>query len=130
MNVWIEIAGLVVSTGILGALARKFGQYLSAKVKNEYWKGVIERIDEAAIKASKLVFQAYVGPIKKEGRSLTDDEKKIAMEMAKQELKAYLGVAGIKEALYILGVNQEQLDKMFGVHIEASVYDEKTWNKK
>ena len=133
MEFALEFLGLLISSGLLGYLAKSLGAYFAAKCKNEDWRRIVGRIDEAAMRAVKLSYQAYVGPIKKEGRSLSEEEKKAAMDLAKSELKSYLGMRGVQEALLLFGSDEKQLDKVFEGHIEANVYDEKSFgamNKK
>ena len=89
MDIGLEILGLFISAGIVGLLFKKIGNYFASKVKNEYWRGVVDRIDDAALKAVKLVYQAYVGPIKKQGRSLNDQEKIIAKERGRDEIHIF-----------------------------------------
>ena len=135
MKIVLEILGWLTAAGLVGLLFKKGGDllgkltdYIASKIKNQQIADMVRRVDEAALKAVKLTYQAYVGPIKKEGASLNDQEKAMAKELAKAEIKDYLGPKGIREALEILGLDKEKLDRFFDGSIESNVYDEKIWN--
>jgi hypothetical protein len=115
---------LVVSAALtlaLGWVARKYGLFVDARIKNELVNGILQRLGEAAFRVVREVQQTVVDALK-EGEWNAEKAAEVK-DLALAKLKEYLGPKGIAEAMDILGLNEEGLDKLFGTLIEAEVHD-------
>ena len=107
---------------LLGWLGLKAKNLIDLKIKNESIKGMVGRLSEVAETSVKAVFQAFVDPLKKDGK-FTDQDKAIAKQMALEEIKSHLGEKGLKEIMYVLGWKEEDADKNLSTTIESKVAD-------
>lgn len=98
----------------------KLNELIKAKVSNETMKGILVRLDDAALNAVKSVHQAFVSGLKDKD-SFTDEDKKTAKAMAVDAMKAYLGKKGLEEAMKVLGFD----DKKAEDKVEAALVDMK-----
>lgn len=121
----------VLSPILLAALtwvAAKIAQYIQAKVKNEYLRGVLVRLDDAVLAAVREVQQVTVETIKSasaDGR-LTPDERARVKQAAIASVKSHLGMKGINELAKILGLETGAVDRLLSTRVEAAVHDLKT----
>jgi len=106
--------------GLLAWALAKLTAYLGEKVKNEYWKGVVMRTDDAIMNAVKSVYQSFVSGLK-DKEKFTEEDKKAAKAMAIQAAKDLIGVDGMKEAAKVLGMD----DLKMSDKVEAAVADMK-----
>ena len=128
-------SGLLVACGPIFLLLLKFfgtklmdmlGNWLEVKTKSESFGHFIKRIDDAAYKIVKTVYNTYIQAIqKKEGRKLTDAEKANAKKLAMDKLKSYLGPTGLKELLETWEMSDQEGDAYLEDQIEAAIYDAK-----
>lgn len=107
-------------------LTNMLGDWVKVKTKSETFEHFIKRIDDAAYKIVKTVYNTYVQAIKKgEGRKLTAEEKSNAKKLAIDKLKSYLGPTGIKELLETWEMSDQEGDDYLEDQIEAAIYDAK-----
>jgi hypothetical protein len=118
----------ILSPILLAALtwvAAKAAQYIQAKVKNEYLRGVLVRLDDAVLTVVREVQQVTVEAIKSgsaDGK-LTPDERARVKQAAIDSVKSHLGMKGISELAKILGLESGAVDKLLSTRVEAAVHD-------
>jgi hypothetical protein len=118
----------VLSPILLAALtwvAAKIAQYIQAKVKNEYLRGVLVRLDDAVLAAVREVQQVTVEAIKSASADgkLTPDERARVKQAALDSVKSHLGMKGINELAKILGLETGAVDRLLSTRVEAAVHD-------
>lgn len=118
----------ILSPVLLAALtwaAAKAAELVRAKVKNEYLKGVLVRLDDAVFTAVKELQQSVVDEIKRASADgkITDEEKRRIKEKALTTVKSHLGNKGLAELAKILGLNGGGLDGLLSSKVEAAVHD-------
>lgn len=109
---------------LLGYGVVKLNQLIAAKVKNEAIKGILSRLDQAALDAVKSVYQSYVEPLKAAG-ALDDAAKAKAKAAALENIKGFMGEKGIKEAMKVLGLEGDKMDDALANKVEAVIADQK-----
>ena len=109
----------------LSWLSVKAAQLISAKVKNEYLRGVLVRMDDAVLAAVREVQQVTVDSLKAASADgqLTPDERAKVKQAAIDSIKSHLGMKGISEAAKILGLEDGAIDKLLSTRVEAAVHD-------
>lgn len=115
----ILVAGLTFLSAWLAKL-------ITAKVKGEYLRGVLVRLDEAVFTAVKSVAQTYADALKsaREDGKLEPAERQEAKRRALNALKSYLGTRGIGELGKILGLaSANQVEEYLAGKVEAAVHD-------
>ncbi len=115
----ILVAGLTFLSAWLAKL-------ITAKVKGEYLRGVLVRLDEAVFTAVKSVAQTYADALKvaREDGKLEPAERLEAKRRALGALKSYLGTKGIAELGKILGLGSaSQVEEYLAGKVEAAVHD-------
>jgi hypothetical protein len=118
----------VLSPILMAALtwvAAKVAQLISAKVKAEWVRGVLIRLDDAVLNAVREVQQAVVNEIKA-GRAdgkLTAEERAQVKARAIQSIRSRLGVRGLGELARVLGLEDGCLEKLLSTRVEAAVHD-------
>lgn len=122
-------SGLV---SLLGVLAVQGVRMLQAKIKREYLRNVLQRLQITAMDAVKETWQTYVSALA-EGKAndgkLSQSEREEAKRRAIATIKAHLGAKGIRELLKVLGLDEAALDKLLGTQVESAVYDAKLAGK-
>jgi hypothetical protein len=118
----------ILSPVLLAALtwaAAKLAQLIRAKVKSEYLRQVLVRLDEAVITAVKAIQQSVVEEIKAASADgkITDEEKRRIKERALASAKSHLGTKGLSEVGTILGLDTGALDGFLSSKVEAAVHD-------
>jgi hypothetical protein len=118
----------ILSPVLLAALtwaAAKLAQLIRAKVRSEYLRQVLVRVDEAVFTAVKDLQQSVVEEIKAASADgkITDEEKKRIKERAITSVKSHLGTKGISEVGTILGLEAGALDGFLSSKVEAAVHD-------
>ncbi len=109
----------------LTLVAARLAQLISARVKNEYLRGVLLRLDDAVMTVVREVNQVTVQSIKAsspDGRldpGVGDTIKATAL----QTVKAHLGAKGLVELGRVLGLDGKAVDRLIGTRIEATVHD-------
>ncbi len=118
----------VLSPILLAALtwvAAKIAQYIQAKVKNEYLRGVLVRLDDAVLAAVREVQQVTVEAIKSASADgkLTAEERARVKQAAIDSVKSHLGTKGLGELAKILGLEGGAVEKLLSTRVEAAVHD-------
>lgn len=128
---WNEIGWKVfqaLSPLLLAALtwaAAKAAQLINAKVRGEYLRGVLLRLDDAVLAAVREVHQVTVEELKAasaDGR-LTPEERAKVKAKAIETVRTHLGTKGIAELAKVLGLDDGGLEKVLSTRIEAAVHD-------
>lgn len=118
----------VLSPVLMAALtwvAAKVAQLISAKVKNEWVRGVLARLDDAVLNAVREVEQSVVAEIKaaRADGKLTADERARVKAQAIESIRSHLGVKGLGELGRVLGLEDGCLEKLLSTRVEAAVHD-------
>lgn len=119
-----EVLSPVLLAG-LSWLSVKAAQLITAKVKNEYLRGVLVRLDDAVFAGVREVQQVTVDSLKAASADgqLTPDERAKVKQAAIDSVKAHLGMKGIGEAAKVLGLEDGAIDKLLSTRVEAAVHD-------
>lgn len=118
----------ILSPVLLAALtwvAAKVAQLITAKVKHEWVRGVLLRLDDAILNSVREVQQAVVDEIKA-GRAdgkLTTEERARVKARAIESIRSHLGLKGLAELARVLGLEDGRLDKLLSTRVEAAVHD-------
>jgi hypothetical protein len=118
----------VLSPVLLAALtwlAAKAAQFIHAKVKNEYLRGVLVRLDDAVLAAVREVHQVTVEELKAasaDGR-LTPEERARVRARAIETVRTHLGTRGLGELAKVLGLDDGGIEKLLATRVEAAVHD-------
>ena len=118
----------ILSPVLLAALtwvAAKVAQLISAKVKHEWLRGVLIRLDDAVLNATREVQQVVVNEIKA-GRAdgkLTAEERAQVKARAIESIRSHLGMKGLTELARVLGLEDGCLEKLLSTRVEAAVHD-------
>ena len=125
----IGLKALEILTPVLIAAltwaAAKLAQLVRAKVKNEYLRGVLVRLDDVVFTAVKDLQQTVVNEIKlasADGK-ITDAEKRRIKDQAIANAKSHLGTKGIGELAKVLGLDSGAIDGLLSSKVEAAVHD-------
>lgn len=106
-------------------VAAKLAQLINARVKNEYLRGVLVRLDDAVLSVVREINQVTVEAIKStsvDGR-LPPGARETIKTAALNAVKAHLGVKGVAEVARVLGLDGPAVDRLIGTRIEATVND-------
>jgi hypothetical protein len=120
----LEILSPVLVAALTWAAA-KLAQLIRAKVKSEYLRGALVRLDDAVFTAVKDLQQSVVEEIKAasaDGR-ITDEEKKRIKEKALASVKSHLGTKGLSELATVLGLDGGAIEGFLSSKVEAAVHD-------
>lgn len=106
-------------------LAAKVAQLINAKVKNEYLRGTLVRLDDAVLAAVREVQQVTVEALKiasADGK-LTPEERAQVKAKAMEAVKSHLGMKGLAELAKVLGLSGDAIERMLSTRVEAAVHD-------
>lgn len=120
----LEVLAPILVAGLTW-LSAKLAQLIKAKVKNEYLRGVLVRLDEAVFTAVKELQQTVVDAIKEataDGK-ITEAEKQRIKQAAIDNVKSHLGPKGLEELGHILGLGSGSVDGLIASKVEAAVHD-------
>jgi hypothetical protein len=113
----------------LSWLSLRIAALISAKVKNERLQGILSRLDDARLDdavfvAVREVEQVFVSMLKtaSEDGSLTVEERRQAKDAALQAARQYLGPRGLAELGKVLGMREDDVDRVIGTRVESAVY--------
>lgn len=123
--VYIIQIGSPLLIATLTWLAGKLAQLVQARVKNEYVRGVLLRLDDAVLTVVREIHQVSVDALKAaapDGK-LTPEVKAMVKRAALDAIKKNLGVKGLSQLVKVLGINTEAVDKLIGTRVEAAVHD-------
>jgi len=120
----LEVLAPIVVAGLTW-LSAKLAQLIQAKVKNEYLRGMLVRLDEAVFTAVKDLQQTVVDAIKAataDGK-ITETEKQRIKQAAIDNVKSHLGTKGLAELGQILGLTITSVEGLIASKVEAAVHD-------
>jgi len=110
-----------VFLALLGVLAAKIHSLIAAKVKNEKVKGILDRLDDAALTVVQSVEQSVIPKL--DPTKTAAENGAVAKAAAIAELKTHLGEKGIAEAKQVLGVGDSALEQIISSYIESKVHE-------
>jgi hypothetical protein len=113
-----------VLVAVVTWVAAKLAQLLDARVKNEYLRGVLVRLDDAVVSVVREVNQVTVEAIKSasvDGR-LPAGARESIKNAALNAVKSHLGTQGLEDLGRILGLDSPAVDRLIGTRIEATVH--------
>jgi hypothetical protein len=129
-EIWAHIAKSLealspVFLALLSWLSVRAAELVNAKVKNEYVNGVLHRLDDAVSVAVREVEQVLVAELKAASSDgvLTAPERIRAKGAALAAARSYIGFKGLLEIGKILGLKQDELDRLIEARVEAAVYE-------
>ena len=117
---WVAIAPVLIAA--LSYLSMKAAQLLQAKVKNEYLRGVLTRLDDALYTAVLEVQQVVVDRIKAESGKLDEAARARIKAAALDAVRAYFGPKGLEQVGRVLGITPTNLERHLETRLEATVY--------
>ena len=118
----------VLSPLLLAAVtwvAAKLAQFTAARVRSEYVRGVLVRLDDAVIAVVREVQQVTVDEIKaasSDGK-LPAEARERAKRAAITTVKSYIGPKGLAQLTKVLGIEPTQVDQIISTRVEAAVHD-------
>lgn len=110
---------------VLGWAAARLAQLITARVKNEYLRGALVRLDDTVFAAVREIQQTVVDGLKGvsvDGRLTQADKDRIKQDVL-NTIKSHLGLKGLKELAAILGLELGGVDKLISTKVEAAVHD-------
>jgi len=105
-------------------VAANLAKLLEARVKNEYLRGVLVRLDDTVVSVVREVNQVTVEAIKSasiDGR-LPAGARDTIKNAAVNAIKAHLGSQGLEDLARVLGLDSPAVDRLIGTRIEATVH--------
>lgn len=120
------IADLISQYGpvVIGAVFTALAGFVARHFLATVWlRDMLGRLVTEAKAAVLEVEQTYVDELAKakEDGTLTAEEGRIARNMAIATLKSNLGTKGLRRLGRILGLTDDELDRLLGSHVEAAV---------
>src|SRR5438477_9409697 len=106
-------------------VATRLAQLINARVRNEYLRGVLVRLDDAVLGVVREVHQVTVDALKAatvDGK-LPPGARESVKQAALSAIKSHLGARGVGEMARVLGLNSEGVDRLIGTKIEAAVHE-------
>ena len=119
-----QLLSPVLLAGLTWLVARAVA-LIRARVQNEFLRGVLLRLGDATLTATKELQQTVVDEIKAasaDGKIVADERRRIKAA-AVANVKSHLGPKGIAEFARILGLADGALDALIGAKVEAAVHD-------
>jgi hypothetical protein len=109
----------------LSWLSLRIAALISAKVKNERLNGILTRLDDAVFMAVREVEQVYVSMLKTASADgvLSSEERRDAKDAAVRAARSYLGARGFAELGKVLGLVDDDVDRMLNARVEAAVFN-------
>ena len=117
---WVALAPVLIAA--LSYLSMKGAQLLQAKVKNEYLRGVLVRLDDALFTAVCEVQQVVVDRIKAESGKLDDAARERIKTAALDAVRTYFGPKGLAQVGRVLGIPASDVERHLETRLEATVY--------
>lgn len=120
-----EVLSPAIAT-LLAWLVARLAQLITAKVKSEYLRGVLVRLDDTVFAAVREVQQTVVDDLKSaspDGRLTQAQQQQIKQDvMAK--IKSHLGMKGLEEIAQILGLDGATgVENLISTKVESAVHD-------
>jgi hypothetical protein len=119
---------VVLSPALAALLAwasTRLVQLITAKVKFEYLRGVLVRLDDVVFAAVREIQQTVVDDLKSnspDGR-LTPAQRDQLKQDVLAKIKSHIGMKGLAEIAKILGLDGVGLDNFIATKAEAAVHD-------
>ena len=109
----------------LSWLSLRVAALINAKVRNERLHGVLTRLDDAVFLAVREVEQVFVSMLKTSSGDgvLSADERRDAKDTAVRAARSYLGAHGVAELTKVLGLVDDEVERLLGARVEAAVYN-------
>jgi len=114
-----------VAIALLAWLSASATRWINSKVKNEYLRGALERLNDAvytAVKASEQTLVKELREAAKDGK-ITKDEAEEIKKRAVDSAKAYIGDKGMAELKRV--IDPAAIEKLIEDKIEAYLLDRK-----
>ena len=116
---------------VLGAItwvAARLAQYITAKVKNEYLRGVLVRLDDTVVSVVREIHQVTVDALKASSvdGKIPPGAREAIRNAALTTIRSHLGVKGLGDLARVLGLDGTAVDRLIGTKVEAAVHDLKT----
>jgi hypothetical protein len=109
----------------LSWLSLRIAALINAKVRNERLHGILSRLDDAVFMAVREVEQVFVSMLKtaSDDGALSADERRDAKDAAVRAARSYLGARGVTELAKVLGLVDDEVERLLGARVEAAVYN-------
>ena len=109
----------------LSWLSFQIAAFINTRVKNEKRRAALQRLDEAVFVAVREVEQVLVVSLKNASvdGALTQAERAEVKGAAANAVRAYLGAKGWSELGSLLGLSDDELERVLAARVEAAVYD-------
>ncbi len=98
---------------------------IKAKVKHENVRGILMRLDDAVFVAVRQVQQVVVDQLKAASAdgTLTPEEGRQVKVATLEAIRSYVGPKGVLEICKILGLGDDELERVLGPRVEAAVFE-------
>ena len=128
---WWSLASqaiLALSPVLLAALSwlsLQAAGLIMTRIKHENIKGTLLRLDDAVFVAVRQVQQVVVEQLKAASAdgALTAAERRQVKVATLEAIRLYMGPKGILEICRILGLKDEELERVLGPRVEAAVFE-------
>ena len=128
---WWNVAGqaiLALSPVLLAALSwlsLQAAGLIQVKVKHENVRGTLLRLDDAVFVAVRQIQQVIVDQLKAASAdgTLTADERRQVKAATLEAIRSYMGPKGILEICRILGLKDDELERVVGPRVDAAVFE-------
>jgi len=128
---WWNVASqaiLALSPVLLAALSwlsLQAAGLIQAKVKHENVRGTLLRLDDAVFVAVRQIQQVIVDQLKAASAdgTLTADERRQVKVATLEAIRSYMGPKGILEICRILGLKDDELERVVGPRVDAAVFE-------
>jgi len=109
----------------LSWLSLRVAALINAKVKNERLHGILARLDDAVFMAVREVEQVFVSMLKtsSDDGALTAEDRRNAKDAAVRAARSYLGARGVAELCKVLGLVDDEVERLLGARVESAVYN-------
>ena len=129
-DIGIKVAEVLLPV-LMAALtwgAARLASYINAKVKNEYLRGMLVRLNDAVVDAVKEAQQVAVASLAKansDGVVTAEENAKVKADVM-AVVQSHIGKKGLAEIGKVLGLDDGTLAALLSTKIEAAVYDIKS----
>jgi hypothetical protein len=128
---WWNVAAqaiLALSLVLLAALSwlsLQAAGLIKAKVKHENVRGTLLRLDDAVFVAVRQIQQVVVDQLKAASAdgTLTADERRQVKMATLEAVRSYVGPKGVLEICRIMGLKDDELERVLGPRVEAAVFE-------
>jgi hypothetical protein len=98
---------------------------IKTKVKHENVRGTLLRLDDAVFVAVRHIQQVVVDQLKAASAdgTLTTEERRQVKVATLEAVRSYVGPKGVLEICKILGLGNDDLERVLGPRVEAAVFE-------